>query len=265
MKKYLRYLPSAMCIVYYLLVCLLTGRLGGAQIIWPAAAALLASYTWLWHWVREDRFSAATGRGNGRTAHVRKLALRVLTVLLATGLACTVVAEGVILSAMVKEPADDAEYVIVLGAKVNGTTPSWSLRKRIDSAAEYLMEHPEVVAVASGGQGADEGIAEGQAIANSLIVQGIHPERILIENKSTSTEENLTFSKGVIESHGGSTDSKIVVVTSDFHMFRTLRLTKRLGYTDVSGKTAETLWILVPQNHVREILAVGYYFITGAL
>ena len=246
MKKYKGYLPSIACIVYYAIVCLMTARLGGAQLIWLAAAAFFAIYTRLW-------------------LTKKKLALRICTVLLIVGLSCAAVAEGVILSAMVKEPADDAEYVIVLGAKVNGTTPSWSLRKRIDSAAEYLMDHPEVVAVASGGQGADEGIAEGQAIANSLIAQGIHPERILVEDKSTSTEENLTFSKGVIESHGGSADSKIVVVTSDFHMFRTLRLTKRLGYTDVSGKTAETLWILVPQNHVREILAVGYYFITGAL
>ena len=181
------------------------------------------------------------------------------------GLSCAAVAEGVILSSMMKEPAADGEYVIVLGAMVNGTTPSWSLRARIDSAAEYLREHPEAMVVASGGQGADEGIAEGQAIANSLISNGVGAERILIEDKSTSTEENLVFSKALIESHGGSAASKIVVVTSDFHMFRTLRLAEKLGYTGVSGKTAETLWLLVPQNHVREILAVGYYFVTGAL
>lgn len=246
MKKYLRYLPSMACIVYYVLVCLMTARLGGAQLIWLAAAMFFAIYTWLW-------------------SAKKKLALRICTVLLIVGLSCAAVAEGVILSSMMKETAADGEYVIVLGAKVNGTTPSWSLRARIDSAAEYLREHPEAMVVASGGQGPDEGIAEGQAIANSLISNGVGAERILIEDKSTSTEENLVFSKALIESHGGSAASKIVVVTSDFHMFRTLRLAEKLGYTDVSGKTAETLWLLVPQNHVREILAVGYYFVTGAL
>jgi len=246
MKKYLRYLPSMACIVYYALVCLMTARLGGAQLIWLAAAIFFAVYTWLW-------------------STKKKVALRICTVLLIVGLGCAAVVEGVILSSMMKEPAADGEYVIVLGAKVNGTTPSWSLRARIDSAAEYLKDHPEAMAVASGGQGPDEGIAEGQAIANSLISKGIGAERILIEDKSTSTEENLVFSRTLIEEHGGSADSKIVVVTSDFHMFRTLRLAEKLGYTDVSGKTAETLWLLVPQNHVREILAVGYYFVTGTL
>ncbi|MBO5666853.1 MAG: YdcF family protein [Firmicutes bacterium] len=248
MKKYLGYLPSGICIVYYLLVCVMTSRLGGAQLVWLAGAAYLALYTRLRH--RE---------------HGGKLEVRIMTILLVVGLACAGIVEGVILSAMVKEPSAEAEYVIVLGAKVNGTTPSWSLRARIDSAAEYLLEHPTTMAVASGGQGADEGISEGLANAQALENKGIDPQRILIEDKSTSTEENLIFSEAVIESHGGSRDSNVVVVTSDFHMFRTMRLAERLGYTEISGKTAKTLWLLVPQNHVREILAIGYYFVTGSL
>ena len=188
-----------------------------------------------------------------------------MTILLVVGLACAGIMEGVILSAMVKEPVKNADYVIVLGAKVNGTTPSWSLRKRIDSAAEYLRENPQCTVVASGGQGSDEGISEGLAIAQALETKGIDSGRILIEDKSTSTEENLVFSQALIESHGGSAESDVVVVTSDFHMFRALRLAEKLGYTAVSGKTAKTLWLLVPQNHVREILAIGYYFVTGTL
>lgn len=248
MKTFLRYLPSGICIVYYLLVCLMTSRLGGAQLVWLAGAAYLALYTRLRH--RE---------------HGRKLGVRIMTILLVVGMACAGIVEGVILSAMVKEPVKNADYVIVLGAKVNGTTPSWSLRKRIDSAAEYLRENPQCTVVASGGQGSDEGISEGLAIAQALETKGIDPGRILIEDKSTSTEENLVFSQALIESHGGSAESDVVVVTSDFHMFRALRLAEKLGYTAVSGKTAKTLWLLVPQNHVREILAIGYYFVTGSL
>ena len=261
MKRYLKYLPSAVCILYYLLVCLVTGRLGGAQIVWPAAAVFYGCYSWL----RQRIKNASAGRLGGRTARCERLAQRILTVILVIGLGCAVVAEGVILSAMVREPAKDAEYVIVLGAKVNGTTPSLSLRYRIDSAAEYLKGNPGSVAVASGGQGNDEAISEGLAIKNSLEAKGIETERILIEDRSTSTEENLIFSRALIESSGGSADSSVVIVTSDFHMFRALRLAKKLGYTNVTGSTAKTMWALIPQNHVREILAVSYYFVTGAL
>ncbi|MBQ8588891.1 MAG: YdcF family protein [Firmicutes bacterium] len=242
----------------------MTARLGGVQLIWLAAAVFFAGYGWLWNQAREQRTPVANRRFGGADRH-KKLALRVCTVLLIVGLAIGGVIEGVILSAVVKEPVENADYVIVLGAKVNGTTPSWSLRKRIDSAAEYLLENPETVAVASGGQGADEGIAEGTAIAMALEAKGIEPDRILVEDLSTSTEENLIFSKALIESHGGSKKSETVIVTSDFHMFRSLRLAERLGYENVSGKPAGTLWILVPQNHVREILAIGYYFLNGTL
>ena len=241
----MKYLPAVICVLYYLLVCLVTGRLGGAQIIWLAAAIFLAGY----HWVRRQNKSAA----------------RILTILLAVGLACGAVAEGVILSAMRKAPEVNADYVIVLGAKVNGMVPSLSLRYRIDSAAEYLKENPESVVVASGGQGKDEAISEALAIKNSLQAKGIDPGRILMEDKSTSTEENLIFSQALIESHGGTADSSVVIVTSNFHMFRALRLAKKLGYTHVTGSTAKTMWALIPQNHMREILAVGYYFMTGAL
>lgn len=248
MRKKLKYLPSVICILYYLLVCLVTGRLGGTQLVWLVGAVYLALYMRLRH------------REQGR-----KLGIHIMTILLVIGLACAGIAEGVILSAMGKEPAVDADYVIVLGAKVNGTTPSLSLRYRIDSAAEYLKENPESVVVASGGQGKDEAISEALAIKHSLETKGIDPIRILLEDKSTSTEENLIFSQALIESHGGNADSDVVIVTSDFHLFRALRLAKKLGYTNVTGSAAKTMWALIPQNHLREILAVGYYFVTGTL
>ena len=257
MKKGWGYLPGILCLLYYIVVCLITARMGGAQLAWLALAVFLLSYAYLWKTIK------ATGRKE--VLRRKFLALRFCTALLILGLSCGVMAEGMILTSMMKEPEPESEYIIVLGAKVNGTTPSWSLRYRIDSAAEYLKENPECVAIASGGQGADEGISEALAIKNFLVEKGIEEDRVLLEDRSTSTEENLIFSGAIIESCGGSMASEVVIVTSDFHMFRALRLAENIGYDRVQGKTAKTLWTLVPQNHMREILAIGYYFVTGAI
>lgn len=268
MKKYRRYLPAILCAGYYVIVCFVTGRVGGAQLLWLALAAFFALYGWLRHREKCRKESVANRRadsGENSRAKGERLALRICTALLIAGVVCGAAAEGMILSAMSHQPEPDADYVIILGAKVNGTTPSLSLRYRIDRAAEYLKDNPESKAVVSGGQGADEDISEAEAMARSLEAQGIDSGRILLEDRSTSTEENLRFSMALIESDGGSADSAVAVVTSDFHVFRALRLAGKAGYRSVSGCAASSMGALVPQNHLREILAVGYYFVTGAL
>ena len=248
MKHKPGFMLALTCIGYYALVCVVTGRFGGAQLIWLALAGF---------------FGLLTRLSRGQAG--QRVALRICIALLVIGLAIGVVAEGAILSAMVREPASDADYVIVLGAKVNGTTPSRSLRYRINSAAAYLQENPRSTVIASGGQGPDENISEADAIASALERQGIDPSRILREDGSTSTEENLEFSLALIESDGGTAESSVVIVTSDFHMFRALRIAGKAGFVNVSGQTAPSMWALIPQKHLREALAVTFYFVTGAL
>ncbi len=107
--------------------------------------------------------------------------------------------EAVMFSAGRKAPEDKAEYVIILGAQVRGETPTLVLSARIRAAAEYLNDHPNAVAVASGGKGNGENISEAEAIRRGLIRLGIGEERILLEDRSTSTAENLRFSAEVIQ------------------------------------------------------------------
>ena len=92
----------------------------------------------------------------------------------------------------------DADYIIVLGSKVNGTKPSYSLQYRIDKAPEYLKSHEKTIAIVSGGQGKGEDISEALAMKQGLIKQNIAEDRIIMEDKSTSTDENITFSKPLI-------------------------------------------------------------------
>lgn len=190
--------------------------------------------------------------------------------------------ESVIYSAGRKTPAANAEYVVVLGAQVRGEVPTLVLNARIQSAAEYLTENPNAVAVASGGKGTGENISEAEAIRRGLIKLGISEDRILMEDRSTSTAENLRYSAEVIQRYeaglgeNGQTllqeqdaaaegtgtakvrfvPRNVVIVTNDFHVFRAVNLAKNLGYKNASGLGATDFFAVTVQYYVREFFAV---------
>lgn len=156
-----------------------------------------------------------------------------------------------IVCAMKRRDMEEADYVIVLGAQVRGTKITNSLMRRLDCAYSYLVEHPGTKAVVSGGQGKGEAVTEAQAMAEYLTERGISASRILKEEQSVSTLENLRFSMGYMEP-----DAKAAVVTSDFHLYRALLLGRRLGYRNLTGIAATSNPVLFLNYLVREILAV---------
>ena len=166
--------------------------------------------------------------------------------------------EAVVFSAGRKAPAEDGVYVIVLGAQVRGETPTLVLGARIRAAAEYLNSHPQAIAVASGGKGSGENISEAEAIRRGLVRLGVSEERIILEDKSTSTAENLRFSAELIQKN-----KNVVLVTNDFHVFRAVRLAKNLGYTNVSGLGATEFFAVTIQYYVREFFAIGLEILRG--
>ena len=170
---------------------------------------------------------------------------------------------GVILGA--SRGADDPQeiYVVVLGAKVNGTSPSLSLSDRIDAAQQYLKTHPDAVAILSGGQGDDEGISEALCMFEALTARGIDPNRLWLEDKSTSTWENLTFSLDLIEERTGTRPKTIGLISSEYHLFRAGLFAKDCGVTAV-GIPAKTQWVSMRINYfLREVAGVWHYFILG--
>ena len=114
--------------------------------------------------------------------------------------------------------ATNQQTVIILGCAVVGKSPSWMLSYRIDSAYKYLEAHPDSVAVLSGGQGNKEDISEAQCMFNVLTDKGIDPDRLYLEDKSTNTFENISFSKKIIDENNLSTD--VAIATSSFHLKR---------------------------------------------
>ncbi|MGX5467015.1 YdcF family protein [Bacillus toyonensis] len=150
---------------------------------------------------------------------------------------------------------DYADYIIVLGSKVNGTKPSYSLQYRIDKAAEYLKSHEKTIAIVSGGQGKGEDISEALAMKQGLMKQNIAEDRIIMEDKSTSTDENITFSKPLIPANM----KKGMIVTNDFHMFRAKKIAAKQGL-QLEGLPAKTPKPIIIPSNVREYLAITQYW-----
>ena len=181
-----------------------------------------------------------------------------LTILLALCLLLFAGGEYPVLRASRGTPDFDADYLIVLGAGVNGSTPSLSMLNRLAAAKSYLDAHPGCIAVVSGGQGEGEDITEAEAMYRWLTAQGVPSARILRENCAASTLENLKYSLALLPD---AADARIAVCSSEYHLYRAQYLARRLGFAvgAVPGKT--TLPVLRLNYFIREGFGVLYYAI----
>ena len=116
-------------------------------------------------------------------------------------------------------PDETPDFIVVLGAQVQGDGPSLTLKKRLDKALEFLQAHPDRTAIVSGGQGPDEAHTEASVMAQYLLAHGADASQILEEPQASNTRENLLFSAKLAEEAGFDT-SRVLIVTSDFHMCR---------------------------------------------
>ena len=150
------------------------------------------------------------------------------------------------------------DAVIVLGAGVNGETPSAALWSRIRASADYLEKHPDVPVVLSGGQGPGEAVTEAEAMRRALWTNSeSRNARYLLEDRSTSTAENFRFSKEILEDYGIDTQTAVIaVVTNDFHCFRAHLIAQRQGLHIVDVPAELPWWWLTANYYVREAFAV---------
>lgn len=188
---------------------------------------------------------------------------KMFTTLLLIGLLIVGFTEAVIINASFGDPKETCDYMVVLGAKVRPDGPSVSLMDRICAAAEYMTEHPEVTAIVSGGKGADEPMTEAQCMYDELVGLGIDPGRIWIEDRATSTWENLHFSLNLIEENTGTRPEKIGILSSEYHLFRASLFADACGVEAV-GIPAPTSRLSQKINHfMREVAGVWHYLILG--
>lgn len=178
----------------------------------------------------------------------------------AAGLLSFVIVESLVLGAMTGDAQAGLDYVIVLGAQVNSYGPSPTLEQRIRKAAEYMLQNPDTQLIASGGQGGDEPISEAECIRHMLVEEfGISDERIRLEDRSTSTQENMKYSMEII----GNGDAKVGIVTNGFHEFRATLIAKKEGFRNISSVPARTLFPIGIHYTVREFFGVVSFLIRG--
>lgn len=150
---------------------------------------------------------------------------------------------------------DNPEYIIVLGAKIYKSTASRALVYRLEKACEALEKYPSARLILSGGQGPDEDISEAAAMEDYLLKKGIPKERLLLEEKSTSTFTNFKFSAELI----GGKNQPVAFVTNSFHISRAMKIAREYGFENIFGIAAKSSFVTWLNNAVREVAGMLFY------
>ena len=179
--------------------------------------------------------------------------------LIGTGFMLFIILEMCIILSMKQKPGNNCRYIIVLGCQIRGDRVTKSLRKRLDAAYDYAVVNPDTTIIVSGGQGKGENKTEALAMYEYLCEKGISPERIVMEDKSTDTNENMLYSRRYIDDY----DALTGIVTNNFHIFRAKLLARGKGLKHICGIPAQSDEVLFINYMVREAIGIVKDFVCG--
>jgi len=148
-----------------------------------------------------------------------------------------------------------AKAIVILGSGSPHCVASPTLAARLDEGMTLARQMPSAPVVVSGGVGFSEPCSEADIMADFLVARGMAPGRLIREDRSTSTDENLRFSRPLLERDGVSAADPIVVVTSDFHLMRATRIARKAGFGTVYGAGAATPLYVRYNAWLREYFA----------
>ena len=177
----------------------------------------------------------------------------IIIAVLIFGLVLFAVAEINVVSHFGDRAPDGLDYVIVLGAGIDGHEPSPSLKYRLDAAYDYLKGNPDTVCILTGGRGDDEEYSEAEVMYDYMAAKGIEDSRMIVEDKALDTIENIRNSKEYIVPEGSS----VGIITSNYHVFRALRIAEKQGLENVYGMAADAPAAFVPHNMVKEAISIA--------
>lgn len=228
------------CIFYYIVIV--------------GYAGITADFAWIWLVCTAFLLTVAGGMFAESRHHMEVLAnlLRAAWILMAIGIVAVGFIGAHILAGMRQKQEQNLPYVIVLGAQVRGTKVSKALRKRLDCAAEYAKENPDTVFFLSGGQGDGEDITEAEAMYEYLTEAGVDMDRLRMEDRSTTTWENLELCNELQPLH----TERVGILSNDFHIYRAVQMARRQGYEDVCGIPSASDAFMQPHYMLREVFAV---------
>lgn len=229
-----------LCLIYYLIIIFYAGITADFAWIWLAAALVFGAVSVLVSKIRGFPECLPAG-------------FRGILLLLATAAVLIfLILGGKVLGGMLHKPEKDLDYVIVLGAQVRGTVPSRALQKRLEKALEYAKENETTIFILSGGCGKGEEITEAECMRRWLTEQGISSKRLILEETSASTLENLKFS----DRQTGCAKARTGILSNNFHIYRAESLARHLGYEHPAGIAADSDPILQLHYVIREIFAL---------
>ena len=186
---------------------------------------------------------------------------RILSSVLAVELTATAALSAwMMYAAWLSPPGEKPVTVVVLGCQVLGGQPSLMLRRRIDTAAAYLLTHPEAPVVATGGFDPAETLSEAQVIARELAALGVQESRIYRDDHATDTKENLQNAARLIETH--ALPPTVATATDGFHQLRARLYARQNGLTP-RALPAPTPWALLPSYWAREWLGIAELLLFG--
>jgi|UniRef100_UPI0033229748 uncharacterized SAM-binding protein YcdF (DUF218 family) len=257
---------AVLCVVYFIIIVVYAGISTSFAFIWLFFAALLVFLVYgRWYYARNmERIP-------------RWMPVSVVTTCIAGVAVLGILCVLVFLGAATPGKAN-LDYVIVLGARVKEHTVSNSLKKRLDRAIVYAEENPYTILVLSGGKGPGETDSEAQVMYDYLVYNGVSPRQLLMESYSTSTVENIAYSKIVIEQDRLKDKKEIVpmpgkagsvpyaiapdkpleigVLTSNFHIYRARLTAEKWGFDNVYGISADSDPVLFIHLCVRECASI---------
>lgn len=266
---YIYLLGGGFFLLYFMILWIYCGRIPSFGWFWPVVGVfmgVLGLFTMDYSRITPDGMTVVIY--DERTAAIREFCIQRLPVILLILAAVFLIGIWILSSHGKRKASLGADYVIILGAHVNGSVPSKALMSRIMAAYDYLKDNPQTKAVLTGGQGRGEDISEASCMKQELLKLGISEERLLVEEKSTTTKENITFANKIImeendrfscENENRNIDYKkepfIIVITNDFHALRGKIVAEQTGNTSVETISCKSSKIMKLHYYIRELLS----------
>lgn len=261
---------ALVCMIYYIIIVIYSGITTSFAFIWLIFAAALGLLAYGEHYYR---------------LNPKKVPLWIpvsVTTFVLAGFVVFAVVEILVFTGVAGTSKENLDYVIVLGAKVQDQELSDSLKKRLDKAIEYAEQNPDTVLVLSGGKKKGDLVSEAEVMYAYLLYNGVDPDHMVMETVSSSTLENIAYSKVLIDQiqeerrknvsktgpaggfQGGAQGIEfaeerplqIGILTSNFHVFRAEQIAKKWGISHVSGIASGSDPVLFVHLCVRECIAI---------
>lgn len=235
---------AAVCLAYYGIIVVYTGIGTASAAIWLLAGGFFA-------------VSAAAVRIYQKYPDRMPMWIPVSMVTLCASGSLVVLTVLILIFGRIPAAAEpDLDYVIVLGASVKPEGVSRTLKLRLDKAAEYAKQNPSTMLILSGGQGADEPCTEASAMRQYLAEKGVSPERMILEEQSQSTTENIAYSRLLLKEKAENGKQEVGILTSNFHLLRARLIAAKQGMENIRGIAAESDKILFAHFCFRDSLAI---------